>query len=264
MRSSLLILLFVSNLVLAQSYDELSNISYYNDSVDDEYIQSQCKLDIYYPTRKEKFSTIVWFHGGGLTSGNRSIPNDLKDQEIAIVAVDYRLSPKVMAHKAIEDAAAAVAWTFENIESYGGDSEKIIVSGHSAGGYLASMVGLDTTYLAKYNVDANRIAGLVPFSGHAITHFTIRAEQGIPGTQAIIDKFAPLYHVRPDAPPYIMITGDREMELLGRYEENAFMWRMMKLAGHKQTYLHELEGYGHLMTAPAFPLLLRYVQDLSK
>ena len=42
-----------------------------------------------------------------------------------------------------KDAAAAVAWVFNNIEDYGGRSELIFVSGHSAGGYLASMLGLD-------------------------------------------------------------------------------------------------------------------------
>ena len=46
---------------------------------------------------------------------------------------------------------------------------------------------------------ANQIAGLIPFSGHAITHFTVRQEMGIPGEQPIIDNMAPLYHVRADA-----------------------------------------------------------------
>jgi hypothetical protein len=57
-----------------------------------------------------------------------------------------------------------------------------------------------------------------------------------------------------------LITGDREMELLGRYEENAYMWRMMKVAGHTKTYLFELDGFDHGgMAQPAFGLLLKYV-----
>jgi hypothetical protein len=55
---------------------------------------------------------------------------------------------------------------------------------------------------------------------------------GISGKQPIIDKMAPLYHVRADAPPLLIITGDRKLEMLGRYEENAYMMRMMKVAGH--------------------------------
>ena len=89
-----------------------------------------------------------------------------------VVAPNYRLFPKVKSPVYIEDAAAAVAWVFENIETHGGDPRQIFVSGHSAGGYLTSMVGLDKRWLATHNVDANRIAGLIPFSGHTITHFT--------------------------------------------------------------------------------------------
>ncbi len=55
---------------------------------------------------------------------------------MAVVAVNYRLYPKVKAPVYIEDAAAAVAWVFRHIEEYGGDPELIFISGHSAGGYL--------------------------------------------------------------------------------------------------------------------------------
>ena len=178
------------------------------------------------------------------------------------MGVNYRLYPKIGAPKYIEDAAAAVAWVMHNIEKYGGDPKAVFVSGHSAGGYLASMVGLDKRWLKAHEVDADQIAGLIPFSGHAITHFTVREERGIKGTQPIIDDLAPLYHVRPDAPPLLLITGDRELELLGRYEENAYLMRMMKVAGHKDTRIMELDGYGHGMTAPAFPLLINEVRSI--
>ena len=234
------------------------NIPYYNDSISktDEYIQERCVLDIYYPESRKNFATIIWFHGGGLTEGNKEFPQAIKDKGVCVVAVNYRLYPKVKAPAYIEDAATAVAWVLNNIKNYGGDTTLVFVSGHSAGGYLSLMVGLDKRWLNKYNVDANRIAGLIPFSGQAITHFTIRKERGIAETQPVIDEFAPLFHVRADAPPLLLITGDRELELLGRYEENAYLMRMMKLAGHKQTKLIELGGYGHNMTEPAFPLLL--------
>ena len=84
---------------------------------------------------------------------------------------------------------------------------------------------------------------------------------GIPGTQPLVDEMAPLFFVRKDAPPYLMITGDRELELLGRYEENAYMMRMMKVVGHPETQLLELDGYGHSMTEPAYPLLLNFLKE---
>ncbi len=245
-------------------YETDKNINYYSNSINqsDNYINERCVLDIYYPKNTKNFATIVWFHGGGLSGGEKEIPDALKDKGICVVGVNYRLSPKVKAPAYIEDAAAAVSWVFNNINTYGGDSSLVFVSGYSAGGYLTNMIGLDKSYLLKYGIDANRIAGLISLSGQAITHFTVREERGISGTQPIIDSLAPLFHVRNDAPPLILITGDRELELLGRYEENAYLMRMMKLVGHKQTRLYELDGYDHGMTYPAFPLLLKEMERI--
>ncbi|WP_179008291.1 alpha/beta hydrolase [Winogradskyella forsetii] len=242
------------------------NINYYEDSISksDSYIKERCVLDIYYPKEVKNYSTIVWFHGGGLTGGNKFIPESLKDKGVAIVAVNYRLNPNVKAPTYIEDAAAAVSWVFKNIQNYGGDRSRIFVSGHSAGGYLASMIGLDKSWLNTRDIDANDIAGLIPFSGHTITHLTVRKEQGIPEYQPVVDKYSPLYHIRADAPPLLLITGDRELEMLGRYEENAYLARMMKVIGHKETLLLELDGYDHGgMAYPAFPLLLKEVRRIE-
>ena len=87
--------------------------------------------------------------------------------------------------------------------------------------------------------------------------------QGIPPLQPTIDEFAPLFWVRPDCPPLVLICGDRELELYGRYDENQYLNRMMKLCGHKQTYLYELEGYDHGgMADPAFPILIAHIRKL--
>ena len=95
------------------------------------------------------------------------------------------------------------------------------------------MVGLDKSYLKKHQIDANDIFALLPLTGHAITHFTVRSENGISKKQPIIDRYAPLYHVRADAPPIVLYTGDPELEMLGRAEENAYLMRMLKVAGHQ-------------------------------
>ena len=245
----------------AVTYKTEANISYRSGENLDEYMKERCKLDVYFPENVDSFTTVVWFHGGGLTAGEKFIPERLKNRKLVLVAVNYRLSPKVKSPVFIDDAAAAVAWVFKNISKYGGDPKKIIVSGHSAGGYLACMIGLDKHYLAAYGIDANSIQKLVPFSGQMITHFVIRKERGIPDTQPLVDEFAPLFHVRADAPPLFLITGDRNLELLGRYEENAYMWRMMSLSGHKQTTLYELDGFDHGgMAEPAFDLLLKILK----
>lgn len=249
------------------SYLTFKNIAYYPQSTpypQDEYKKNRCILDLYFPKDKKNFSTIVWFHGGGLMKGKKELPEQLKNQGMAIVGVNYRMYPKILSPVYIQDAAAAVAWVFNNISKYGGDKSKIFISGHSAGGYLTSMVGLDKRWLNEHNIDANNIAGLIPFSGHTITHFTVRKERGIDKTKIIVDDMAPLYHIRKDAPPLFLITGDRELEMLGRYEENAYMYRMMKVVGHKETKLQEIKNIGHGMTKLGFPFLVEEVKRLSK
>ncbi len=223
----------------------------------------RCRLIISHHGDNSSRPVVIWFHGGGLVSGNAYIPDELKDTDYVIVSPNYRLLPKVSIDSCITDAAAAIAWTFRNVEKYGGDPSKIFVSGHSAGGYLASMVGFDKSWLARHDIDSDSIAGLIPFSGQAITHYEWRKMNGIPELQPTIDRYAPLYHVRKDAPPYIMICGDRELELFGRYEENAYLHRMLKLTGHPDTSIYELDGYNHGdMVHPAFHILKSQITRL--
>ena len=260
-RLLLVILLLQATLALAQNYRSETDIPYTQDA--DAYAQERCKLDVYYPTDLQDCPVVVWFHGGGLTGGNKFIPEELKNSGLVVVAVNYRLMPRASIEQCIDDAAAAVAWTFSNIGRYNGSTQKIFVSGHSAGGYLTDMIGLDKHWLAKYNVDADRIAGLVPYSGQVITHFALRERRGMQPTQPLIDEFAPLYHIRPDAPPIVIISADREQELYGRYEETAYFWRMLKLVGHPDVTIYELDGYNHGdMAVPAHAILKKNIKRI--
>lgn len=257
---------FFLNAKAQTTYTKESDILYYggDTSSSDRYTNLKCRLDIYYPNTITNFPLVVWFHGGSLTGGNKEIPEALLNKGFAVVSVDYRLSPNVKAPAYIEDAAAALAWVFKNIKRYGGNPSQIILSGHSAGAYLGLMITLDKSYLGKYGLDPDQIAELVPLSPQAITHFTVRAENGIGNLQPTIDKYAPLFFVRPDAPKTLLITGDREIELLGRYEENAYLQRVFKLCGHKQCRLLELQGFNHgTMVEPGLALLLEEVNKLK-
>jgi acetyl esterase/lipase len=165
----------------------------------------------------------------------------------------------------LDDAAEAVAWVFRHVGEYGGDARKIVVTGHSAGGYLSMMLCLNKAWLARYGVDADEVMLYVPFSGQAITHYNVRKMQGIGPLKPTIDEWAPLYWVRNDCPPLVLICGDRELELYGRYDENQYLDRMMKLVGHKQTYLYELDGHDHgSMVDPAFHILERHIRQMKK
>jgi acetyl esterase/lipase len=244
----------------AQSYKTIENICYTSNT--DAYAQERCKLDIYYPDSLRDCAVVVWFHGGGLTGGEKSIPEELKNFGAVVIAANYRLIPRVEISGCIDDAAQAVAWAFKHASEYGGSDKRIYVSGHSAGGYLTAMIGLDKKWLAKYGVDSDSIAALVPFSGQMISHFAYRDMHGIGNLTPTIDEYAPLFHVRAGAPKLVLITGDRDIELFGRYEENAYMWRMMQLVGHKSTKLYELGGHNHgEMAKPAFTILKNFIRD---
>ena len=76
---------------------------------------------------------------------------------------------------------------------------------------------------------------------------------------------APLTYIRPDAPPIVIISGDRELELFGRYEEQAYFWRMLKLAGHKDVTLYEMQGYDHgSMPFPAYKILKDHIRRITE
>lgn len=254
----ILLMCLLAGQASAQTYKTVSDIPYQPST--DTYARERCKLDFYYPADKENYPVVVWFHGGGLTGGGRFIPDELKNSGMGVIAVNYRLLPKAQLDDCIDDAAAAVAWAFREVAKYKGNPKRIYVAGHSAGGYLTNMIGLDKKWLEKYNVDADSIAGLFPFSGQVITHFAYRKLKGIAETQPVIDEYAPLFHVRPDAPMIVIISGDRNMELYGRGEETAYFWRMLKVVGHKQAYYYEIGGFDHgAMAAPAFHILKNYI-----
>jgi acetyl esterase/lipase len=231
----------------------------------DDYTVKNCQLDLFYPLNKKGFATVVWFHGGGLSGGNKEIPDLLKNRGFAVAGVEYRKNPEVKCPVYIEDAAAAVAWIFRNISRYGGDTSKIYLSGHSAGGYLDLMLGMDKRWLAAFGIDAGRIAGLLPLSPQVITHFKIRDERGLKDTEVVVDEFAPIHYISKDLPPIVIITGDRELEMLGRYEENAYFVRMMKLVGNSRIKLFELNGFGHSpMKEPGLYLMLDELKKMMK
>ena len=254
-----------------QDFDFTENIPYREESFykNGPANVERCKLDLTIPQNKQGFSTVIWFHGGGLTGGAKHTPMALTmdaEHPSAVVACGYRLAGTDGAKGAtcIDDAACAVAWVLKNIANYGGDPTKVFVSGHSAGAYLTAMIVMDPQYLRRYGCDYTQLKGLMPLSGQCVTHFTIRAEQGIPMTQPTCDEFAPLYHVgTPNLPPILLTTGQGDMEMCGRTEENAYFCRMLKLNGHQDVTHLVFEGYGHGCDYPSFPPFVQFIHRVA-
>ncbi len=210
-------------------------------SGDLQYRAERCKLDVCVPEKAadEKLPTVVWFHGGGLSSGEKHVIEDFTNEKIIVVAVNYRLLPKASQPDFIEDAAAAVAWTFANIEKHGGDRAKVNVAGHSAGGYLTMMIGMAPQYLAKHDLKNTDIAALFPISGQATTHFSLvaaaQAKQGKSrpanfrrDNPIVVGDLAPLQYTDQKLPPLHLLCGDSKLEWPARVEENALMAAMIR------------------------------------
>ena len=87
----------------------------------------------------------------------------------------------------------------------------IVVGGHSAGGYLTFMIGLDPRYLRAHGLELSAIAGLIPVSGQTMTHYTVRKERGIGQFTITADEAAPVFHVRKDTPPMLVLYADNDM-----------------------------------------------------
>ncbi|MGD8340936.1 MAG: alpha/beta hydrolase [Gammaproteobacteria bacterium] len=247
--SLLAVLAVLARPALSQDITVHEDIFYKSGSDLSAYERERCALDLYVPEGAEDFPVMVWFHGGNITAGDKAegthsdIARTLAAHGIAVASVNYRLSPRVSFPAYIEDAAASVAWVLDHIDGYGGDADKVFVSGHSAGGYLASMVGLDARFLEAHGHALEDLAGLIPISGQTITHATVRTERGLPADRPIVDFAAPVYHVSADAPPFLAIAGSNDLP--ARPEENRYLVAAMKAVGHPDVTYREFAGRNH-------------------
>jgi acetyl esterase/lipase len=213
---------------------------------DDTYQMERCKVDVSSPRGATNLPVLIFFHAGGFVEGKRHFPG-VNRNEMVVVAAGYRLSPQVTYPAFIEDAAAAVAWAVQHAQEYGGDPKKIFVSGHSAGGYLAAMVGMDPRWLKPYGLSPNNLAGIIPISAQVTTHFRVKSMLKIEGEayRPLITPEAPLYYCSRTLPPICIITGDRKIEWPCRVQENELMAASLRALGHPSIEFHELSGKDH-------------------
>ena len=227
----------------------LTNLAYRSGPELSEYETTRCKLDLYVPEGKgADLPCLVWFHGGGITAGDKEgktaqIAESIAKEGYIVAAVNYRLSPKATYPSYIEDAAASVAWVIQHAKEHGGNPAKVFVSGHSAGGYLTTMLALDPKYLGKHGIKPETILGYMPVAGQMITHAAVRAERGIGKDVITVDEAAPLYHVRKDLPPLLVLHAEKDMKM--RSEENRFFAEALTAAGNKNFEIHEVAGHDH-------------------
>lgn len=174
-------------------------------------------LDIWVPARptSARLPVIVFFYGGGWHSGERAdygfAAAAFAAQGFVAVVPDYRLVPEVRYPGFLEDAALALRWVWSNIAHFGGDPDKIALSGHSAGAYIAAMLALDPRWLAAVQLPPTLVkAGVLlsgPFDFAPFREWRGRATFGLYPDPA---ETQPINHCRPDAPPLLLQHGSSD------------------------------------------------------
>ena len=153
-------------------------------------------LDVYAPpTATGAEPVAVFFYGGSWDSGRRAdyawAGRAVAARGFLTLVPDYRLYPEVVFPDFLDDCAAAVRWAVDNARALGGDPERIVLIGHSAGAYNAAMLALDPRYLKAAGVEPGAVRAFAGLSGPydflpldgPITRRTFGQAPDLPATQ---------------------------------------------------------------------------------
>lgn len=126
-------------------------------------------LDVHRPKEGKGLPVVVWIHGGGWQTGDKKEvqekPRAFTEKGFVFVAPNYRLLPHVEMGDIVRDVAKAVRWAHEHAAEYGGDPERLIIAGHSAGAQLAALVCTDDRYLKAEKLSLGVVKGCIPVDG---------------------------------------------------------------------------------------------------
>ena len=126
-------------------------------------------LDVYSPADAKDLPVVFWIHGGGWQTGDKSSvkskPQAFMDKGFVFVSTNYRLLPDVEMGTIIRDIASSIHWVHDHIAEFGGDPQRILVMGHSAGAQLAALICTDDRYLKAEGLSFAMLKGCVPVDG---------------------------------------------------------------------------------------------------
>jgi acetyl esterase/lipase len=194
-----------------------------------------------------KAPVLVFIYGGSWRTGDRDeydfVARTFTDLGYIVVLPNYRLFPQVKFPAMVEDSAAALAWTHDNIAKYGGDPSQIVLSGHSAGAYNAVMAVLGPQWLAKYGKTDDIVRAIAPLAGPFDFYpFDSDSTQDSFGDAPDPKATQPVNFARGDAPPMLLLTGDNDKTVQPRNSQE--LQKRIIQAGGQAAY-KEYAGLGH-------------------
>lgn len=216
------------------------NIRYVPDSESDRHL-----LDVYASKKAFMAPVIVFFHGGGFKSGDKHQPSglyanvgrELAGRGVVTVIPNYRLAPKARYPDFMQDAAAAVKWTAENIHDHGGNPDLIVTAGHNTGATMAMMVALDPDYLETAGADADLVAGVAAVSGiYNLNPRISLIRQAFGRKKSELDKISPLNTAILAPCPVLLARAEKERIgfIVKDYDRmKSILEKTGMLAGHK-------------------------------
>lgn len=206
-------------------------------------------LNVYAPGDAKSAPVVVFVHGGGWRRGDRADvgaqPRLFNEAGIILVSVDYRLSPKYIYPAHTDDVAAAVAWTKANIAKYGGDPNRIVVMGHSAGCQMAAQIAVDPRPLAKVSSKPADVKGVIILDGSVMDIPDRIAKGGEKLAENCRRAFGPDPKVHADASPINHVQPGRQYPpfLLVYVKDGSLSHEQLKAFGRK---LNDVGGKAQL------------------
>lgn len=216
------------------------------------------RLDLYAPRKRDggKLPVIVFFYGGSWNSGIKEgygfAGRALASRGFLVAIPDYRLVPEVRFPAFLEDGAAAVRWVRANAARYGGDPDRIVLAGHSAGAYNAAMLSLDPRWLGADRAAVRGFAGLA--GPYDFFPFDQPASQAAFGEAADPQATQPVRFASPGDPPALLLVAGKDDLVRPRNARNlAAALTRAGVPAEIRTY----EGIGHIGILTALSRLLR-------
>ena len=206
------------------------------------------KLDIYI-TKQPKAPINVFIHGGAWRSGNAKgaayMSETFVDAGAHFVSLDFNNAPEVNGNLMImaDQVRRAIAWVHKNAASFGGDANRLYVSGTSSGGHLAA-VALTTDWQKDFGLPTDTLKGGLCCSGmYDLYPVSLSARAGyVKFTQEMIEKLSPQRHLDKLVAPVVVAHGTLETPEFQR--QNREFAAAVKAAGKPVTFLIG-QGYTH-------------------